>query len=103
MKLNQKGINDVVVMTIIGGIIGAIFIAGVFVWREIENNPQPIIKDSNASEQELCLNAGGQWREMGSTCVDRCGKEDNICGWALTVGCDCGQNECWNGSSCVSN
>ncbi len=38
MKLfkNQKGFNDVVVMTIIGGIIGSLFIAGVFVYAEIE-------------------------------------------------------------------
>lgn len=36
MKLNQKGFNDVVVMTIIAGIIGALFITGVFVWQEIE-------------------------------------------------------------------
>ncbi|MCD4760606.1 DKNYY domain-containing protein [bacterium] len=38
MKLfkNQAGFNDVIVMTIIGGIVGAIFITGVFVWQEIE-------------------------------------------------------------------
>lgn len=36
MKLfkNQAGFNDVVTITIIGGIIGAIFIVGVFVWQE---------------------------------------------------------------------
>ncbi|MBU1202761.1 hypothetical protein KKH39_01830 [Patescibacteria group bacterium] len=38
MKLfkNQKGFNDVVTITILGGIIGALFILGVFVWKEID-------------------------------------------------------------------
>lgn len=38
MKLfkNQKGFNDTIVVAILGGIIGSIFIVGVFVWREIE-------------------------------------------------------------------
>ena len=36
MKLfkNQAGFNDVITMTIIGGILGALFITGVFVWQE---------------------------------------------------------------------
>lgn len=38
MKLfkNQKGFNDTVVVAILGGIIGSIFIMTVFVWQEIE-------------------------------------------------------------------
>jgi hypothetical protein len=35
MKLNQKGFIDVIVITIIGGIVGSLFITGVFVWQEI--------------------------------------------------------------------
>lgn len=40
MKLfkNQKGTSDVVIISIILGIIGAIFITGVFVWQEINKS-----------------------------------------------------------------
>lgn len=31
----QEGFNDTITMTIIGGIVGALFITGVFVWKEI--------------------------------------------------------------------
>ncbi|MBT6691046.1 hypothetical protein HOB10_01780 [Candidatus Parcubacteria bacterium] len=36
LRSRQEGFNDVVVMTIIGGIVGALFITGVFVWKEID-------------------------------------------------------------------
>lgn len=35
MKFNQKGYTEIVTVSLILGIIGAIFIAGVFVWQEI--------------------------------------------------------------------
>jgi len=35
MKLNQKGFNDTIVVAILGGILGALFITSVFVWQEI--------------------------------------------------------------------
>jgi|GEM_PF-5027470 len=38
MFKNNQGFTDVIVMTIIGGIIGSLFIVGVFVWKEIELN-----------------------------------------------------------------
>ena len=34
---NQKGFNDTITVAIIGGIVGAIFIGGVFVWQEVES------------------------------------------------------------------
>jgi len=42
MKLfkNQAGFNDVVTMTIIGGILGSLFITGVFVWQEINKQKE---------------------------------------------------------------
>ncbi|PLX24601.1 hypothetical protein C0580_04870 [Candidatus Parcubacteria bacterium] len=42
MKLfkNQKGFNDTIIMTIVGGIIGALFITGVFVWQEINGQKE---------------------------------------------------------------
>jgi len=38
MKLfkNKKGFSDVITVTLIGGIIGSLFILGVFVWKEVE-------------------------------------------------------------------
>lgn len=38
MKLfkNQAGFNDTVLVAIVGGIVGALFITGVFVWQEIK-------------------------------------------------------------------
>ena len=40
MKLNQKGFNDVIVMAIISGIVGALFITGTFVWTEFNNQKE---------------------------------------------------------------
>jgi hypothetical protein len=39
---NQKGFNDLVTMTIIASILGALFITGIFVWKEIEVSKQNI-------------------------------------------------------------
>ncbi|MFA6307307.1 MAG: hypothetical protein WCS88_03715 [Patescibacteria group bacterium] len=38
MKLfkNKKGFNDIIVVTIIGGVLGSLFILGIFVWKEME-------------------------------------------------------------------
>lgn len=36
MFKNIQGFSDVIVMTIIGGILGSLFILGVFVWKEVE-------------------------------------------------------------------
>ncbi|MFA6307395.1 MAG: hypothetical protein WCS88_04810 [Patescibacteria group bacterium] len=33
---NQAGFNDVIMVVIIGGILGSLFVLGVFVWKEIE-------------------------------------------------------------------
>lgn len=63
MKLfkNQKGFNDTVVVAILGGIIGSIFIMSVFVWQEIEktndmsyfyNKASAIIKNNNKVLEE---------------------------------------------------
>jgi|GEM_PF-5592039 len=36
MFKNKQGFSDLIVMTIIGGILGSLFILGVFVWKEVE-------------------------------------------------------------------
>lgn len=53
-------------------------------------------------EEETCVNAGGDWKLFTNTCVDRCGAGD-VCGDAMTMGCDCGPDACWNGKACVGN
>ncbi|MBU1202752.1 hypothetical protein KKH39_01785 [Patescibacteria group bacterium] len=62
MKLNQKGFNDVIMVTIIGGIIGSLFITGVFVWKEIDkqntlnnlyNQLSRVVKVNNEKDKEV--------------------------------------------------
>lgn len=48
---------------------------------------------------ELCKKGGGKWANFGSIGGDKCGVED--VGAALSTGCDCGVNKCWNGELCV--
>lgn len=68
MKLfkNQKGFNDVITMTIIGGIVGALFIGGVFVWQEYnyQKNGARLVStflenNSKSSDKKLCVIAEG--------------------------------------------
>lgn len=51
-----------------------------------------------------CANAGGEWRELPNSCVDSCDyRRGNVemCAQVITEGCDCGENRCWNGTTCV--
>lgn len=52
------------------------------------------------SEEDKCVKSGGLRAEFPNTCVDSCNLARNpgviSCGLALTYGCDCGSNECWN-------
>ncbi|MBI1972516.1 hypothetical protein HYS50_00750 [Candidatus Woesearchaeota archaeon] len=51
------------------------------------------------SPEQLCAQAGGVWKEFPNGCVDSCelARIKNIaCLQALTDGCDCGPNQCWN-------
>jgi len=51
--------------------------------------------------------AGGEWKEFSNGCVDSCDLARNpeiiSCTQALTNGCDCGPDRCWNGESCEDN
>ncbi|MBT4849401.1 hypothetical protein HON36_00950 [Candidatus Parcubacteria bacterium] len=59
MKLfkNQKGFNDVITLAIIGGIIGALFITGTYIWQEMKQGDNFIVykinKDSEPVEKKL--------------------------------------------------
>ena len=63
MKLfeNQKGFSDTIVVAILGGIIGALFIAGVFVWQEYNYSTRaihfiPVYQEApqNDPNREVC-------------------------------------------------
>ena len=49
MKLfkNQKGFNDVITLAIIGGIIGALFITGTYIWQEMKQGDNFIVYKIN--------------------------------------------------------
>jgi len=54
-----------------------------------------------------CFRADGEWKEFSNGCVDSCDLARNpetiLCTAALTDGCDCGPDRCWNGQSCEDN
>ena len=56
------------------------------------------------SPQEKCIQQGGEWDQFPNTCTDSCqyrrNPQDTVCGQALTMGCECGEDQCWNGNSC---
>lgn len=53
-------------------------------------------------EQQDCVDSGGVWHQFPNACADKCGtQDDDLCAEVLTMSCDCGENRCWNGSSCV--
>lgn len=62
-------------------------------------------KTSFEERQNCEIENNGIWREFGNSCGDECEAKVNqfrICDNSLYVGCECGANRCWNGSSCVS-
>ena len=54
--------------------------------------------------QELCEKGGGVWKgfpNSGKFCNDECNKpEKYACRKFMSMGCDCGDDKCWNGKSC---
>jgi len=57
--------------------------------------------------QEECESVDGTWTEFSNGCVDSCDLARNpetiLCTQALTDGCECGPDRCWNGESCEDN
>lgn len=57
--------------------------------------------------QELCEESNGIWKEFpnsGNFCQDECYKPENTkCAKFASMGCDCGTNKCWGGTSCVDS
>ena len=50
-----------------------------------------------------CLRMGGEWKQFPNGCIDSCYSQENsgiFCTQALTEGCECGQNSCWDTNTC---
>ena len=69
---------------------------------------------ANAEKIAQCLygdpsQMSNSWRVFGNGCVDSCAKarsrERMRCSMAMTAGCDCGPDRCWDdaANSCVDN
>jgi len=131
MKLfkNQAGTSDVVLVSIILGIIGALFITGVFVWQKIDNdnkiyvsghNPQTDRQiytgiDYNSPEAVSCKAGGGSWRIGTMSDSSMCAvkwqfdidnpyykKPPSNYSQSKIEDCACDDGYCWDGESCVS-
>lgn len=63
----------------------------------------PAACESPSEEERACVKAGGDWELFNTTCVDDCGMLERPCGQALTWGCDCGPDACWDGTDCVGD
>ena len=70
--------------------------------------------DEEALEMEIlddpieeCVRVAGSWIEFSNGCVDSCqferSEEPIPCTAAITEGCDCGPDECWNERTCEAN
>jgi len=62
-----------------------------------------------ANDETDCQTSGGTWKQFTNGCADSCelarqnSKNPIICTQATTMGCDCGEDECWNGEECEIN
>lgn len=67
------------------------------------NSPTRSLDEVTRTREQVCNAGGGIWREFPTTCRDECGisVKNMNCGDAMTWGCDCGANACWNGTECV--
>lgn len=59
------------------------------------------------SSAQRCSSQGGNWREFSDGCADSCEKARDpygiMCTQAITLGCDCGPDKCWDGQQCAQN
>lgn len=61
-------------------------------------------KESDSTpEIAQCVKAGGAWKEFQNGCADNCSnkKYPALCISSITQSCDCPEDKCWNGSTCV--
>lgn len=57
----------------------------------------------SVTPRKQCLDQGGEWTQFPNSCVDSCEyrrNPDMVCAQVITMGCNCGEGECWNGVTC---
>ncbi len=59
----------------------------------------PKFSQDKEKEKTICEKNSGKWMEFPNGCVDSCGSKidkKSLCTQALTFGCKCGENKCWD-------
>ncbi len=90
MKLNQKGYTEIVTVSLIIGIIGSIFIAGVFIWQEISKTElfkNQILKIEKNISSEECTKLGGE--TINTLNQKYCDSPENFLGTIDGMRCPC--------------
>lgn len=69
-----------------------------------DEEPANVIEDDT---EKICRESGGVWEKMPTPCKGTCDYERKVlagqgplCAQVITPNCDCGEGQCWNGSSC---
>lgn len=84
------------------------------VLKALSNTRMPVVNERTltaptpmpVSSQQICERTGGTWRQFTNSCTDSCGavnRKELVCAEVATFGCDCGNNGCWDGVSCIGN
>jgi hypothetical protein len=73
-----------------------------FTQKSNNNNNKNISIEEQVSS---CKSDRGIWKKFSNACADQCISRSNsaICASVITDSCDCGQNRCWNGESCIND
>lgn len=61
-------------------------------------------RQTSFDEKPNCEQQNGVWRQFGNSCANNCKSmfnEFSICAQAITYGCDCLQDRCYNEGECV--
>jgi hypothetical protein len=80
-----------------------------------ETESEPIVFldnlcENNKADKEVCETAGGEYIMHSNGCVDSCYRiemkaigKSAVCTMSVACGCDCGDNQCWDGTVCIDN
>lgn len=71
----------------------------------INNVYANIQRPTTFDERQNCEKSNGMWRDFGNSCAGSCeSKLDKfaVCSYAITFGCDCGENRCYYEDKCIS-
>ncbi len=74
--------------------------------NDVQETIEEGYNDYSIADKEVCEAAGGTYKEFSNGCADSCNlaRSDDIgCIQSFSYGCDCGNEMCWNGTSCEAN